>query len=60
LPLKALVWQDEGGSTFLSYNDLGYLARRHSFGGRAKPVVEAMSAALCEMAEKSTRGERPL
>ncbi len=21
LPLKALVWQDEAGSTFLSYND---------------------------------------
>src|ERR1700749_4854147 len=26
LPLKALVWQDEAGTTWLSYNDPAYLA----------------------------------
>jgi uncharacterized protein (DUF302 family) len=54
LPLKALVWQDEAGETFLSYNDPSYITRRHGVGEAAKPVVEAMSRALKEIAEKST------
>src|SRR5262245_59985056 len=54
LPLKALVWQDEAGTTFLSYNDPAYVTRRHGVGEAARPVIEAMSAALKEMAEKST------
>ena len=29
LPLKALVWQDVSGKTWLSYNDPGWLAKRH-------------------------------
>jgi uncharacterized protein (DUF302 family) len=54
LPLKALVWQDDGGRTFLSYNDPAYLAHRHGVGDAAKTATEAMSAALKAMAEKST------
>src|SRR6202161_3126438 len=29
LPLKALVWQDASGVTWLSYNDPSWLAKRH-------------------------------
>lgn len=29
LPLKALVWEDAAGQTWLGYNDTAYLARRH-------------------------------
>src|SRR6201995_3185463 len=29
LPLKALVWQDAAGVTWLSYNDPRWLAQRH-------------------------------
>src|SRR5260370_33883532 len=29
LPLKALVWQDEKGATWLSYSDLEWLLLRH-------------------------------
>ena len=54
LPLKALVWQDEAGDTFLSYNDPAYVTHRHGVGESAKPVIDAMSSALKEMAEKST------
>lgn len=54
LPLKALVWQDEAGNTFLSYNDPAYVTHRHGVGESARPVIEAMSGALKEMAEKST------
>ena len=46
LPLKALVWQDDTGATFLSYNDPAFLSRRHGLAESAKPVVEAMSGAL--------------
>jgi uncharacterized protein (DUF302 family) len=29
LPQKALVWKDETGQVWLSYNDPMYLAKRH-------------------------------
>ena len=29
LPLKALIWQDTSGDTWLSYNDPAWLAQRH-------------------------------
>ena len=35
LPLKALVWQDENGKTWLAYNDPAWLAR--PMPGRARP-----------------------
>lgn len=54
LPLKVLVWQDEAGTTFLSYNDPAYLTRRHGLGNGANPVVEAMSRALKAIAAKAT------
>lgn len=33
LPLKALVWQDEGGRTWLGYNAPKWIAERHGIGG---------------------------
>jgi uncharacterized protein (DUF302 family) len=29
LPLKALVWEDEGGKVWVTYNSLEYLQQRH-------------------------------
>jgi uncharacterized protein (DUF302 family) len=29
LPLKALVWEDDHGKVWVSYNDPGYLQKRH-------------------------------
>ena len=54
LPLKALVWRDAAGATFLSYNDPAFLTHRHGLGEAAKPVVEAMSGALKAIAAKAT------
>jgi uncharacterized protein (DUF302 family) len=54
LPLKALVWQAEDGTTFVSYNDPAYLAQRHGLGDSAKAVVEGMSVALKAVAAKAT------
>jgi uncharacterized protein (DUF302 family) len=50
LPLKALVWQDASGSTWLSYNDPGWLAKRHGLGHQTDAVVGALAAALNALA----------
>ena len=54
LPLKALVWQDESGSTWLSYNDPAWLARRHGLGQEVEVTVSALSAALAGITKTAT------
>ena len=46
LPLKALVWQDGSGNTWLSYNDPRWLAKRHGLGHEVEAMVCAMVTAL--------------
>lgn len=54
LPLKALVWQDASGTTWLSYNDPVWIAHRHGLDARAIAVVDAMTAMLSTIATKAT------
>jgi uncharacterized protein (DUF302 family) len=57
LPLKALVWQDQSGSTWLSYNDPGWLAKRHGLGDHSDhsdKTVIALRTALDAMARAAT------
>jgi uncharacterized protein (DUF302 family) len=54
LPLKALVWQDESGTTWLSYNDAGWLAERHGLGQDAERPISAIAAALSAVANAAT------
>jgi uncharacterized protein (DUF302 family) len=51
LPLKALVWQDENGVTWLSYNQPGWLGRRHNLAPALDAVIAAMTAGLDKMAK---------
>ena len=53
LPLKALVWQDKDGKTWLGYNDPGWLAKRH--GVVNDKVVGAMRETLAGLAATATR-----
>jgi uncharacterized protein (DUF302 family) len=46
LPLKALVWQDAAGGTWISYYDPAWLAQRHGLGSEVEPPVKAMTAML--------------
>jgi uncharacterized protein (DUF302 family) len=46
LPLKVLVWQDDTGSTWLSYNDPAWLAKRHGLGPGVETSVKALTGAL--------------
>jgi uncharacterized protein (DUF302 family) len=54
LPLKALVWQDEAGTTWLSYNDPSWLAKRHGLGQEVEAVVNGMTATLAALAKAAT------
>ena len=53
LPLKALVWQDEAGATWLGYNDPLWISRRHGLvnDGAIGLVIEALAA----IANEATR-----
>jgi uncharacterized protein (DUF302 family) len=53
LPLKALVWEDASGTTWLSYNEPSWIAHRHGVTN-VEPVVSKMSAALSAMSRKAT------
>ena len=57
LPLKALVWQDAAGVTWLSYDDPGWIAKRHGLGGEVEPALNAMTAALAGVAKMATGSE---
>jgi uncharacterized protein (DUF302 family) len=45
LPLKALVWEDAAGKTWISYNEPNWIAQRHGIA-KAEPVVAKMADLL--------------
>src|SRR5712672_2321437 len=53
LPLKALVWEDAGGETWLSYNEPSWIAKRHNLAN-AEPVVSKMAAGLSAISRAVT------
>ena len=55
LPLKALVWRDASGDTWLSYNDPAWLAQRHGLGGTEVPIGN-LTAALDAVAKAAAVG----
>jgi uncharacterized protein (DUF302 family) len=52
LPLKALVWEDAQGQTWLGYNDPAWLAKRHE--AASCPAAENLKKALSALAEAAT------
>ena len=53
LPLKMLVWQDDAGNTWLSYNDPGWLAKRHGIGQDLNSTVTALAGVLRSLAQSA-------
>ena len=53
LPQKALIWQDENGQVWLTYNDPRYLAKRHGIDG-CQPVLDKVQNALKNFAKAAT------
>jgi len=54
LPQKALIWQDESGQVWLTYNDPQYLAKRHEIDG-CKAVLDKVRNALQNFAQAATQ-----
>ena len=52
LPLKILVWQDAANNTWLSYNEPGWIAQRHSVAG-AESTVDKMADLLRAIAREA-------
>ena len=53
LPQKALIWQDESGQVWLSYNDPKYLASRHSIK-ECGEIIKKIEKALGNFARVAT------
>jgi uncharacterized protein (DUF302 family) len=54
LPLRALVWQDANGATWLSYNDPAWLAQRHGLGSGSDAVVGTLTGVLDTLVKAAT------
>ena len=52
LPLKALVWEDASGKTWISYNEPGWIAQRHGLAN-AQPVITKMADLLSMVSRKA-------
>jgi uncharacterized protein (DUF302 family) len=57
LPLKALVYQDTSGKTWLAYNDPAWLARRHDLPTAAAVSIKSMTSVLAAISARATRKE---
>lgn len=53
LPQKALIWEDEQGTVWLSYNDPGHLQQRHNIQG-CDEVLKKVSGALAKFSKAAT------
>jgi uncharacterized protein (DUF302 family) len=51
LPLKILVWEDEGGQVWLTYDAPAYLQQRHNFPKELLPNIAAVEMLAARAAE---------
>ena len=54
LPQKALIWEDENGQVWLSYNDPQYLAKRHDLA-ECKEIIKKVEKALNNFSKAATK-----
>ncbi len=54
LPLRAMVWLDDEGTTWLGYNEPSWIAARHSARPGNEQVLANMRRALAAIAEHVT------
>ncbi len=53
LPQKMLIWEDDAGDVWLTYNDPAYLARRH--GLKNETAIAKISGALSNFAQAAAQ-----
>jgi uncharacterized protein (DUF302 family) len=55
LPLKVLVWEDENGKVWVTYNDPQWIAVRHGLSDKSSSAVMAMADGLRSIASAATK-----
>jgi uncharacterized protein (DUF302 family) len=55
LPLKFLVWEDEDGRAWVTYTEVGWIARRHGLSPATAGVVTATASAVERLARQATQ-----
>src|SRR5215469_9781268 len=50
LPVKALVWEDQEGKVWLTYNEAEWIATRHALGASSRAAVGAIATGLSTLA----------
>lgn len=58
LPQKALVWEDETGQTWVGYNDVSYLAKRHNLRD-CDAAIKTNAEALANIVQQATANSPP-
>ena len=53
LPQKALIWEDDKAKVWISYNDPGYLKKRHAISG-CEEVLSKIEKALAGIAKSAS------
>lgn len=53
LPQKALIWEDEAGQVWITYNDPQYLATRHEISESCAENIAKVTNALSSIANKA-------
>ena len=53
LPLRALVWRDASGATFVGYNDPRWLAQRHGVDAGHEAILKTMADFLAAAVEEA-------
>lgn len=54
LPLKALIWEDAGGKTWVSYNSSEYLQERHQISGELLKNIAGIEPLLKGLVQTGT------
>jgi uncharacterized protein (DUF302 family) len=54
LPFKALVWEDNSGAVWLTYNDPRWLTERHHIDSGADDTVHAVDSGMKKLSAAAT------
>ena len=55
LPVKALAWEDEKGKTWLTYNDMDWIADRHGLHSKSDSTLKAIRDGMALVVDAATK-----
>ena len=57
LPVKVLIWEDEEGKVWLTYNEASWLAARHELGTRSKAAIDAIEEGMVKLTRSIVKSD---